>query len=147
VKFDDMIAKNYHPCTNSRRRPSASLVDPPKSNMLPIIEVQTNLTAMAVQRNTREVELDFQVGARSECCQNEVQNLNPRSYLGFDSSDRDGVAISGPVKLSPGAEHILKPSQNQDNSTPIHSSIPISATTDCDRNLELQGKLTKMYIF
>ncbi|RDX99684.1 hypothetical protein CR513_17234, partial [Mucuna pruriens] len=154
VKLDDMIAKDHHPCTNSRKRFATSFVDPAKPNKLPNIEVQKNISHMAretsstnLPRNTREVELDLQVGARSKWCQNEAPNLNPRSYLGFDSSNLDGVAISGPVKLSPGAKHILKPSQNQDNSTPIHSAIPIAATTDCGRDLDLQGKLTKMYIF
>ncbi|KAL3006835.1 hypothetical protein AAZX31_08G300000 [Glycine max] len=143
VKFDDMSARVHHPCTNSRKRPSTSFVDPAKPNKLPNIEVKKNLTGMAVQQNTREVELDLQVGAIGKCCQNEAQNLNPR---GFDSFNLDGVVISGPVKLSPGAKHILKPSQNQDNSTPVHSAIPIAVTTDCGKDLELQGNLTKMYI-
>ncbi|TKY46807.1 hypothetical protein E2542_SST28856 [Spatholobus suberectus] len=156
VKLDDMTAKEY-PCINSRKRPADNLVDPAKPNKLPNIEVQKSLThtnglaretlSTNLQQNTRAVELDLQVGARSKCCQNEAQNLNPRSYLGFDSSNLDGVVISGPVKLSPGAKHILKPSQNQDNSTLVHSAIPIAATTDSGRDLELQGKLTKMYIF
>ncbi|KAK8468460.1 hypothetical protein PHAVU_006G035050 [Phaseolus vulgaris] len=57
------------------------------------------------------------------------------------------MVISGPVKLGPGAKHILKPSQNEENSTPIHSAVPIAATSDCGRDLEHQGKTKKMYIF
>nr|KYP47655.1 hypothetical protein KK1_030685 [Cajanus cajan] len=156
-KLDDITAKDYHPSTNSRKRPADNLVDPETPNKLPRIQVHKNVTRMTelaretsgtnLQQNTRAVELDLQVGARSNGCQGEAQNLNPRSYLGFDSYPLDGMVKSGPVKLSPGAKHILKPSENQDNSTPIHSAIPIAATNDCGRDLELQGKLTKMYIF
>ncbi|KAJ1407955.1 hypothetical protein SESBI_23988 [Sesbania bispinosa] len=157
---DDMTTNDYHPCTNSRKRPAANLVDLTKPNKLPNIEAQENLSRMTglaretssanLQGNTRAVELDLRVGARSKCCQNNAaQNLNPRINLGFDSFDQDGMVISGPVKLSPGAKHILKPSQNidQDNSRPIHSVIPIAATTDRGRDLELQRKLTKVYRF
>ncbi|XP_008803725.2 uncharacterized protein LOC103717205 [Phoenix dactylifera] len=40
---------------------------------------------------------------------------------------------SGPVKLSAGAKHILKPSQNmdEDNSRPIYSTIPFAVGTSC----------------
>ncbi|KAJ1441402.1 hypothetical protein SESBI_01548 [Sesbania bispinosa] len=157
---DDMTTNDYHPCTNSRKRPAANLVDLTKPNKLPNIEVQENLSRMTglaretssanLQGNTRVVELDLRVGARSKCCQNNAaQNLNPRINLGFDSFDQDGMVTLGPVKLSPGAKHILKPSQNsdQDNSRPIHSVIPIAATTDRGRDLELQRKLTKVYRF
>jgi len=152
VKLDDMIAKDQHPCTNARKRPEANTFDPAKpnkvqKNLSPITGLARETSSTNFPQNTREVELNLQVGARSECGSNEAQNLNPRSHLGFVSSDRDGVVISGPVKLGPGAKHILKPSQNQENSTPVHSAIPIAATSDCGRDLELQGKLTKMYIF
>lgn len=160
VKFDDMTTKgHHHPCTNSRKRPAANLDDLTKSNKLPTIKVQENLSRMTglarktssanLQLNTRTVGLDPRVGAISNCCQNEARNLIPRSGLGFDSFDLDGVGISGPVKLSPGANHMLKPSQNvdQDNSRLIHSVTPIAAITDSVRDLELQRKLTKMHRF
>ncbi|KAL2322566.1 hypothetical protein Fmac_026945 [Flemingia macrophylla] len=153
LKLDDMTAKDYHPCTNSRKRPADNLVDPAKPTKLPhknltrMTELARETSIANLEQNTRAVELDLQVGARSKGCQNEAQNLNPRSYLGFDSYHLDGMVKSGPVKLSPGAKHILKPSENLDNSTPIHSAIPIAAATDCVRDIELQGKLTKMYIF
>lgn len=112
---DDMIiVRDHHPFTNSRKRPSASLVDPLKPNKLPNIEMQKNfsrVTGLAQEtsstnllQNTREVELDLQMGARSKCYQSEAQNLNP-SCLGFGCSNLDGVVISGPVKLSHGAKH------------------------------------------
>ncbi|KAK7387042.1 hypothetical protein VNO78_27515 [Psophocarpus tetragonolobus] len=154
VKFDDMRANDHHPCTNSMKRSAADLVNTSKTSKL---EMQKNFTRMSglvqqtsranLQQNKIAVELDLQMGARSKCCQHEAQNLNTRSYLGFDSSNQDGVVISDPVKLSPGARHILKPSLNQDNSIPIHSAIPVATTVDCGRDLELKGKLTKMYIF
>ncbi|KAK7316717.1 hypothetical protein RJT34_00386 [Clitoria ternatea] len=160
VKLEDMTAIDYHAHTNSRKRPAANnLVDRAKPNKLPNIEVQRNSSHIAglgretsnsyLQRNTRAVELDLQVGARSKSCQNEAQKVKPRSYTGFDSFGLDGMVISGPVKLTPGAKHILEPPQNmdQDNPRPIHSAIPIAATTDFGRDLELQSKLKKMYRF
>ncbi|KAK7305030.1 hypothetical protein VNO77_42929 [Canavalia gladiata] len=114
AKLDDVCAKDHHPCTNSRKRPATNFVDPAKPSKLPNIDMQKNLSRMTglaqetssanSQLNTRAVELDVQVGARSKC-EIEAQNQNPRSYLGFDSFDLDGVVISGPIKLTPGAEH------------------------------------------
>ncbi|CAJ1964425.1 unnamed protein product [Sphenostylis stenocarpa] len=156
VKLDVMIAKDQYPCTKARKRPADNTFDHAKPYKLSNIELQKKVSPMTglaretsstnLPRNTREVELNLHVGAR-KCVLNEAQNLNPRSRFGLDSSDRDGVVMPGPVKLGPGAKHILKSSQNQDNSTPIHSAFPIAATTDCGNDLELQGKLTKMYIF
>nr|XP_010924694.1 uncharacterized protein LOC105047465 [Elaeis guineensis] len=42
---------------------------------------------------------------------------------------------SGPVKLSSGAKHILKPSQNmeKDNSRPIHSTVPLAVGTSSSK--------------
>ncbi|QCD78428.1 hypothetical protein DEO72_LG1g2061 [Vigna unguiculata] len=154
VKLDDMIAKYQNPCTNARKRPGANTFDPAIPNKLlnrknssPMTGLSRVTSSANLRQNTKEVELNLQVGARSECVLNEGRNLNPRSHLGFHSSDQDDAVVSGPVKLGPGAKHILKPSQNLDNSTPIHSAISIAATSDCGRDLELQGKLTKMYIF
>nr|XP_010916300.1 uncharacterized protein LOC105041151 [Elaeis guineensis] len=49
------------------------------------------------------------------------------------SLNPSGGTRPGPVKLSAGAKHILKPSQNmdQDNSRPIHSTIPFAVGTSC----------------
>ncbi|XP_027329833.1 uncharacterized protein LOC113846112 isoform X2 [Abrus precatorius] len=122
VKLDDMITKDYHPCTNSRKRSAANLDDSRKPMKLPNIEVQENLSrvtrftseksSLELHRNTRAVELDPQMDStRSRCCQNEAQNLNPRSYPALDSFKLDGMVTSGPLRLGPKrAKHILKSS-------------------------------------
>ncbi|EHA8592545.1 hypothetical protein COCNU_contig69616987G000010 [Cocos nucifera] len=50
---------------------------------------------------------------------------------GSSSLNYSAGTRSGPVKLSSGAKHILKPSQNmdKDNSRPIHSTIPFAVGT------------------
>ncbi|KAH7526084.1 hypothetical protein JRO89_XSUnG0060200 [Xanthoceras sorbifolium] len=71
-----------------------------------------------------------------------------RTSSTIDSSKVDGMSrAGGPVKLSAGAKHILKPSQNmnQDNSRPIHSTIPIATVTETNSLLESQKKSTKFY--
>ncbi|GAV65154.1 hypothetical protein CFOL_v3_08669 [Cephalotus follicularis] len=68
---------------------------------------------------------------------------------GNDYSKVDGVGRVGPIKLSAGAKHILKPSQNmdQDNSIPIHSTIPFAVVTNSGGIFESQKKSTKIYKF
>ncbi|XVE83597.1 hypothetical protein DITRI_Ditri16bG0099600 [Diplodiscus trichospermus] len=68
---------------------------------------------------------------------------------GIDSSKVDGVTRAGPVKLSPGVKHILKPCQTvyQDNSRLIHSTIPFASVTDGGSIVETQKKSTKIYRF
>ncbi|MQM06658.1 hypothetical protein Taro_039487, partial [Colocasia esculenta] len=54
-----------------------------------------------------------------------------------------------PVKLSAGAKHILKPSlhMDQDNSMPVHSTIPFSRATNSGMVPASQKKPTKIYQF
>ncbi|XP_028760238.1 uncharacterized protein LOC114718954 [Neltuma alba] len=152
VKFDDMTIEE-HQCKNTRKRPAANFDDSTTAFMLPNIEVQENLSCMAdrnaeIQRNTRLVELDPRGDSGRKCCrQNEAIGIHPKSYPGVESVKPVGMISSGPVRLSPGAKHILKPSQNmeEDNSKLTHSSFPIAATTDRGRDLEIQRKLTKVY--
>lgn len=119
MKLDDMTPKDHHPCTNTRKRPAANFDDSRKPVKLPDIEVQENLSRMSrlagensnaeLQGNTRAVELDPQVdSARSRRCQNEAQNLHPTCYPAVDSFKLHGTVTSGPVRLSPGAKHILR---------------------------------------
>ena len=122
VKLDDMIAKDHHPCTNTRKRPAAALDDSGKPFKLPNLEVQENMSRMTtrltgenssseLQRNTRAVKLDPHVdSARGRCCQNEAQKLNTTSYPAVDSFKLDGTVTTGPVRLGPRAKHILRSS-------------------------------------
>ncbi|XP_054818605.1 uncharacterized protein LOC129318088 [Prosopis cineraria] len=142
VKLDDLTIEE-HGFKNSRKRPAANLDDSTTSFMLPNIEVQENLSCMAdltrgnqsaeIQRNTRAVELDPRGDSgRKYCRQNGALSIHPKSHPGVESLKQVGMISSGPIRLSPGAKHILTPSQNleEDNSKLIHSSVPIAATTD-----------------
>lgn len=60
---------------------------------------------------------------------NENQKNGHSCLPGIDPLKVEGVTRSGPIKLSAGTKHILKPIQNmdQDNSKPTYSTIPIAA--------------------
>ncbi|XP_044503677.1 uncharacterized protein LOC123224171 isoform X2 [Mangifera indica] len=83
------------------------------------------------------------------CAPNESLNFGVRTSLVYDSSKVDGIGRSGPIKLSAGAKHILKPSQNmdQDNSRLVHSTIPFATAPDSAYLRESQKKSTKVYRF
>ncbi|KAF7815758.1 uncharacterized protein G2W53_029727 [Senna tora] len=118
-------------CRNPRKRPAANLED---STTTPIKLLNIEVQDSPMQWNTRAVELDPRGdSARSKYFRpNEAQSIHHRGYPGIECFKPDGMISSGPIRLSPGAKHILKPLQNteQDNSRPIHSSIPIAATSD-----------------
>nr|XP_004491380.1 uncharacterized protein LOC101497686 [Cicer arietinum] len=119
---DNMVVKDYHPCTNIRKRPADNLDDSRKPIKISNIEVNENLShvtrltrensSVELQRNKRAVIIDPQVEiARSRCCQNVAQNLSSTSYPAVDSFNLDGTIRSGPVRLGPKrAKHILKSS-------------------------------------
>ncbi|MED6140008.1 hypothetical protein PIB30_089084 [Stylosanthes scabra] len=108
VKLDHNIAKDYHPCTNTRKRPASSALDDSRKPIkLPNIEVQENSSRMT---NSSVAKLDPRLdGSRSRCCQNEAQKLNTKSYPAVDSFKLDGT-VTGPVRLGPRAKHILRSS-------------------------------------
>ncbi|CAL0307423.1 unnamed protein product [Lupinus luteus] len=115
MKLDNITTKDHHhPCTNTRKRPAINFEDSRKPIKLPNMEMQENLSrktrvtgensGAALQRNTREVELDPQMdSARSRRCQNEAQNLHPTSYPAAGS-----FKLHGAVKSGPGDRHILR---------------------------------------
>ncbi|AET00418.1 putative Zinc finger, Rad18-type [Medicago truncatula] len=123
VMLDGMVVKDHHhPCTNIRKRPADNLDDSRKPIKVSNIEVRENMSRMPkltrensnveLQCNKRAVVLDPQVEiARSRCCQNVAQNLNPTSYPAVDSFKPNGTIRSSPVRLGPKrAKHILKSS-------------------------------------
>ncbi|KAI5433106.1 uncharacterized protein LOC127117737 [Lathyrus oleraceus] len=107
VKLDNMAVKDHHPCTNIRKRSAANLEDSRKPIKLSNIQVKDNL-----QLNKRTMVLDSQVEiARSRCCPNVAQNLNPTGYPVTDSFKPSDTIRSSPVRLGPKrAKHILKSS-------------------------------------
>ncbi|KAJ6806709.1 uncharacterized protein M6B38_107115 [Iris pallida] len=61
----------------------------------------------------------------------------------------DGNSRSGPIKLSAGAKHILKPSQaiGPEEARPTHSTLPLSFGDTSCRTLESQKKPAEVYRF
>ncbi|XP_052117389.1 uncharacterized protein LOC127747478 [Arachis duranensis] len=132
---------NHHPYTNARKRPASNFIDLIRPNKLQNIAVQGNpfgrmisstggSSSAGLQRNAGAVELGSQLNGALYSRQNQTQNLNPASHVGANS--------------------ILRPSQNMDQNytrTMNSSAIPNTATTDCDRDLELRRRLTKMHRF
>ncbi|KAH7657703.1 hypothetical protein IHE45_17G038800 [Dioscorea alata] len=64
-------------------------------------------------------------------------------------SKTDGIGRAGPLKLSAGAKHTLKPSQgvNQDKSIPVHATMPFAAGTSSTRFSVSQKKAAEVYRF
>ncbi|KAM5579988.1 hypothetical protein ABKV19_009631 [Rosa sericea] len=106
-----------------------------------IDEMQSNFRALDLESSQKQASV-------SECLLNETQKDGFESFR-IESSKVDDVGRSGPIKLSAGAKHIIKPIQNvdQDNCRPIHSTIPFVAVTDCCTEPEPQKKSTKIYKF
>ncbi|KAJ0111400.1 hypothetical protein Patl1_01487 [Pistacia atlantica] len=137
--------------TSNKDRASSSGCNP--------LEVQEDVYSMTglardnfiqdIQYNDGSIELNAEcVGASGVgCVPNESLKIGVRTSLGIDSSKVDGIARSGPIKLSAGAKYILKPSQNmdQDNSRLVHSTIPFATVPDSNNLSESQKKSTKVY--
>lgn len=152
--------KDPHPCKKTKR-PAAKADGSTKPTRILNLEMQEDLSAVTgltrenftreIQRNAGMLELDPNRDKASGVGSYPNESLKDglRTSPGIDSSKVDGMARSGPVKLSAGAKHILKPSQavDQDNSKLIYSTVPFAAATNCSREPESQKKLTKIYRF
>lgn len=79
----------------------------------------------------------------------EIDNDVSTIASGANAVKLDGVARLGPMKLSAGAKHILRPSQNtdQDKGRPTHSTIRFTAVDDSSTVPEFQEKTAKIYRF
>ncbi|XP_043701831.1 uncharacterized protein LOC122652215 [Telopea speciosissima] len=78
----------------------------------------------------------------------EIQKAGFRDSSCLKPFKQDGMVRAGPIKLSAGAKHILKPSQNMDRDQPrpTHSTVPFEAVTDSDKISEFQ-KSAQIYRF
>ncbi|XP_057953395.1 uncharacterized protein LOC131147821 [Malania oleifera] len=151
----------YPDCSKKNKKRRAAKVDdstkPIKIPDLKMRELSCAVTVLQaagnisdeVQCNTGAFEFDLNrdKAGNVECIPNKTQQEALRSSFGIDSFKLDGVTRPGPIKLSAGAKHILKPSQNMDNSRPTHSTIPFAAMTDSTGVPESQKKSAKIYKF
>ncbi|KAL7000638.1 hypothetical protein U1Q18_001791, partial [Sarracenia purpurea var. burkii] len=67
----------------------------------------------------------------------------------IDTFKMDGIARSGPIRLSAGAKHIIKPSSNMnmDSSKSTHSTVPFAAATTSSRVSESDKIPAQIYRF
>nr|XP_011468160.1 PREDICTED: uncharacterized protein LOC105352527 [Fragaria vesca subsp. vesca] len=103
-----------------------------------IDEMQSNFRALDLESSRKQVK-------DSEC----ITQKDGFESLCTETSKMDDVGRSGPIKLSAGAKHIIKPTPNvdQDNCRPIHSTIPFVAVTNDYTGPEPQKRSTKIYKF
>ncbi|KAA3456100.1 serine-rich adhesin for platelets-like [Gossypium australe] len=168
IKFKDRMKAKFVStqdpdiCQNSRKRPAVKedyLMKPIKLPNLGIRDdsrAETQLTRENfndIQCNMGTLELEPERNEESVggWILNESQYDGFGLSAGIDSSKVDayGVTRLGPIKLSPGVKHILKPNQkvDQDNSRLIHSTIPFASVTECGKMLETLTKSTNIYRF
>ncbi|KAB2011242.1 hypothetical protein ES319_D09G006900v1 [Gossypium barbadense] len=168
IKFKDRMKSKFvstrdpDVCQNSRKRPAVKEDYLMKPIKLPNLGIRDNSRAETqltrenfndIQCNMGTLELEPERNEESVggWILNESQYDGLGLSAGIDSSKVDayGVTRLGPIKLSPGVKHILKPSQkvDQDNSRLIHSTIPFASVTECGKMLETLKKSTKIYRF
>ncbi|XP_050381937.1 uncharacterized protein LOC126798898 [Argentina anserina] len=106
-----------------------------------IDEMQSNFRALGLESSQKQA-------SGSECILHETRKDGLGSFR-IESSKVDDVGRSGPMKLSAGAKHIIKPTPNveQDNCRPMHSTIPFVAATNGCTEPDPQTKSTKIYKF
>ncbi|KAB2064255.1 hypothetical protein ES319_A09G006800v1 [Gossypium barbadense] len=168
IKFKDRMKSKFVStrdpdiCQNSRKRPAVKedyLMKPIKLPNLGIRDdsrAETQLTRENfndIQCNMGTLELEPERNEESVggwiLNESQYDGFGLSAGIDFSKVDAYGVTRLGPIKLSPGVKHILKPSQkvDQDNSRLIHSTIPFASVTDCGKVLETLKKSTKIYRF
>ncbi|EXC08238.1 hypothetical protein L484_012692 [Morus notabilis] len=152
--------KDLYPCKKTNKRLVTKSLDLVKPTRILNLEKQEKFSALArcsAQNLYSEMQRDIvgddlhsnrvkDIGL--ECQRTETQDFGI-GIAGNESSRVDIMARSGPIKLSAGAKHILKPNQNMDldNFMPIHSTIPFAAATNVSMVPESQKKAAKIYRF
>ncbi|XP_068658848.1 uncharacterized protein [Aristolochia californica] len=138
-----------------KKRPASKTNDSRKSSKKPNLRVQ-EVSESAAELN-RRIDLEceqYDAGAyRGQNMDLSIYELESERGLenssGTKSSKLDNISRLGPTKLSAGAKHILKPSQNidEDNSRPIHATIPFAGITGSGKLPEFQKKTAQIYRF
>ncbi|KAF2302190.1 hypothetical protein GH714_033691 [Hevea brasiliensis] len=136
-----------------RKRPAATADDLLRSTKMPRPICEDSNAATELARGKSSSEIWHNAGAHQPnsngnkaievgCGPNEAEKEGLGTSHDVDSCKADGMVKSGPIKLTAGAKHVLKPSGNmdQDNSRLMHSTIPFAAVTDCDSFLDSQKK-------
>ncbi|XP_077226935.1 uncharacterized protein LOC143860252 [Tasmannia lanceolata] len=145
----------------TKKRPASKVDESTKSLKKPNIEMQdSNAPSGSKKReylhgytqynagtSERHAYRDKMVGVGFSGMETETANDGRTASVG--SFKFDSIQRSGPIKLSAGAKHILKPSRNMDhdNSRPTHSTIPFAMVTNSGKAPGFQKKPAKIYQF
>ncbi|KAF8409148.1 hypothetical protein HHK36_005221 [Tetracentron sinense] len=161
MKSKPFRLKVHDHAKKSKKRPAAKASDSTKPSKKPNMDIKEDSTAVMglhkrvnfngyTQSNAGAPDHDPVRDEATDVGYYPIETQDGiRTSSGFDSFKLDSFAKSGPIKLSAGAKHILKPSQNmdQDNSRPTHSTIPFAAVPSSDKVPEIQKKSAKIYRF
>ncbi|GFS38585.1 hypothetical protein Acr_00g0058450 [Actinidia rufa] len=148
-----VISKESDQGKKTRKRPAAKSSGSQKPIKMPNLTVQEDSNSEPSPRaNVSALELESIRDKESsvECRQTEIQTHGMRVSPVIDTLNVDEIARSGPIRLSAGAKHIIKPSSNmndQDNSRPTHSTIPFDASPSSVRVSESEKRTAQIYRF
>ncbi|XP_010272701.1 PREDICTED: uncharacterized protein LOC104608412 [Nelumbo nucifera] len=146
-KFKKRAASKTDNSTKAAKKPTLEMQEVPRSPK----ELKKNMEFTChTQYNRESAESDVcgEKASSTGYCPVKIQDECGMSS-DHNSSNPDVVTRSGPIKLSAGAKHILKPRQNmsQYNSRPTHSTIPFGAVNTTDNIPEFQETSAKVYRF
>lgn len=162
MKSKTIFVKDSDSSKHTKKRPAAEAKYSPRPSKLMTLEMQeesstvTGLNTVAYhgqEEQINQVTLDLNLArdktSGTGCAPIRTQKDGLAYSSEIDATKLDGTTRSGPVKLSAGAKHILKPSQNMDHdsSRPTHSTIPFALVADCRQVSGPQKKTAKIYRF
>ncbi|GFS45415.1 hypothetical protein Acr_00g0095950 [Actinidia rufa] len=137
----------------TRKRPAAKSSESQRPAKVPNLTFQEDSNSdPSPSANVAPLELESIRDKESgvECAQTDIQTGGMRVSPVIDTLKVDEITRSGPIRLSAGAKHILKPSSNtndQDNSRPTHSTIPFDASPSSARVSESEKRTAQIYRF
>ncbi|XP_057505950.1 uncharacterized protein LOC130789235 [Actinidia eriantha] len=137
----------------TRKRPAAKSSESQRPTKVPNLTVQEDSNSdPSPSANVAALELEYIRDKESiiECAQTDIQTGGMRVAPVIDTLKVDEIARSGPIRLSAGAKHILKPSSNtndQDNSRPTHSTIPLDTSPSSAGVSESEKRTSQIYRF
>eukprot|EP00268_Persea_americana_P066742 TRINITY_DN9126_c0_g1_i1.p1 TRINITY_DN9126_c0_g1~~TRINITY_DN9126_c0_g1_i1.p1 ORF type:complete len:1266 (+),score=278.91 TRINITY_DN9126_c0_g1_i1:85-3882(+) len=167
-RFMNMSQKSHPPCLKdpngakkAKKRLQPKFDEPSKLMKKPNLEMQKDLNSLSGLNKREHVPAytQYNTGTPEFHIHNdksvdtvipmEIENDGYAIASGDNAFQLDGVARLGPIKLSAGAKHILRPSQNtdQDKGRPTHSTIRFTAVDDSCKVPEFQEKTAKIYRF
>ncbi|GFS45449.1 hypothetical protein Acr_00g0096070 [Actinidia rufa] len=123
----------------TRKRPASKSSESQRPAKVPNLTFQEDSNSdPSPSANVAALELESIRDKESgvECAQTYIQTGGMRVSPVIDTLKVDEITRSGPIRLSAGAKHILKPSSNtndEDNSRPTHSTIPFDASPSSAR--------------